>query len=297
MKLVVSVISIAVASSVFANDTVWEIASPDLPGREVLHLAQEGNETAAPTVDAAVRADQETQSRQQNSRKFSPPVKQSDPDPVNKPPPVGAKEVRVQREANTIQQEANAIVRKANDIQRHIRFLTLLLFVVGLVVGALQILLISRQSKLITSSECLWVIVNPLEPYRREDTPNDCYEFKWTTRSIGGSPAFLTRMEAQVKVVPFPILNEVPMSEDPAVFGEFVIPAGRSHDSEMGGRMEKSDFIDFTNGKRALAFYGTVNYRSAFGDLHHTRFYTYWIRNEGVVGDFPVGPPKTVEYT
>jgi hypothetical protein len=153
------------------------------------------------------------------------------------------------------------------------------------------------QTKIMENLERPWVVVNPTEVYRRQDTPITSYEFKWAAENVGSSPAFLTELTGDVKVVPYPIPDELPKYPEKEPFAQFIISPHKRHKSEERGFMSPSDLTEFREGKKALAFYGVVKYNGAFSGPHCTRFYTYWVYEEGSLIYYPVGPPNTVKYT
>jgi hypothetical protein len=138
----------------------------------------------------------------------------------------------------------------------------------------------------------------PLPEHRDVFYESD-FNVPWDIINVGRSPAFLTELAAEMKLLPSN--TAPPRLPSGSKFPNYILSPKSSPEDRHGSVFElpltDQIFEDLRTGQSRVWIYGIAKYKDALGKKHSTRFCCLWYVENGKAVYDPVGPKGWTKYT
>ncbi len=158
---------------------------------------------------------------------------------------------------------------------------------------------IHRTLKVARAQDRPWILVTATHAkgWPSDKTNSFPFQFTWSARNVGKSPAFLTHLWVAAEIVAYPMPHIPPTYGECRGFAEVLMAPNGYYSNIMGKTLTESDISSLKAGRTCIMCYGYLHYRDTFNAIHTTRFCSYWHQQGEIPVLHQVGPPSYIQYT
>ncbi len=118
----------------------------------------------------------------------------------------------------------------------------------------------NRQIDVAVRNERPWIMVEGDWPTNPPAGIPGWSAIKWSAVNVGKSPAFLTKLSVEVKIVPLAIPDERPHYLEAESFAKFIIPPNGRHSADIPFVIDATQGSVLYESSHCIIFYGQIDY-------------------------------------